>query len=459
MKIRPARRMRGRLRVPGDKSISHRAALIAALATGGPVRLANFSTSADCASTLDCLQHLGVAVKRHADMTVEIAGAGLQLPSAPHAPLDCGNSGTTMRLLAGVLAGQQFTATLTGDDSLRTRPMRRIIGPLAQMGARITATDEHAPLVIDGQHPLAAITHAPTVASAQVKSCVLLAGLNADGRTTVIEQTPTRDHTERLLRWFGVEVETAKMAESSAPTRPEAEAAEADNDNVNDAAQMVSLVGLQQFDARDCVIPGDISTAAFFLVAAALMPGSDLTINGVGLNPTRAQMLSTLGALGADVTIAAVREQPNEPVGDVRVRGHAEFAPVLSGANVLRGSLIAALIDELPILCVLGTQVAGGLTIREARELRVKETDRISAMVRNLRALGAEVEEYDDGLSVNGPATLRGARLDAYGDHRVAMAATVAALIAQGASEIVGADCVRISCPEFFTLLESVLER
>lgn len=447
--------MRGRLLVPGDKSISHRAALVAALATGGAARLTNFSTSADCAATLDCLQQLGVEVKRQADTAVELAGAGLQLPSAPPTPLDCGNSGTTMRLLAGILAGQQFTATLTGDRSLRTRPMRRIIAPLTQMGATLTAADERAPLIVTGRQPLTPITYAPTIASAQVKSCVLLAGLNAAGRTAVIEQTPTRDHTERLLRWFGVEVET-KPTEQRATTCAEAEA---DNDHESAAAQIISLTGLQQFAARDCVIPGDISTAAFFLVAAALLPGSDLTVNGVGLNPTRAQLLSTLAALGADLSVTDVREQAHEPVGDVRVRGHGGFAPVAAAANVLRGSLIAALIDELPILCVLGTQVAGGLTIRDARELRVKETDRISAMVRNLRALGAEVEEYDDGLFVNGPCALRGARLAAYGDHRIAMASAVAALIAQGASELDDADCVRISCPEFFTLLESVLER
>jgi 3-phosphoshikimate 1-carboxyvinyltransferase len=434
MIMQPARRVRGRVRVPGDKSISHRAALLAALNSGGRVRIENFATSADCASTLACLGQLGVQIDRR-DQTVEIVGAGLQLPRAPIAPLDCGNSGTTMRLLAGLLAGQPFMTTLTGDDSLRARPMRRVLEPLTQMGAHIAAHAGFAPLELTGRHPLAPISYTPPVASAQIKSCVLLAGLNADGRTTVVEHTPTRDHTERLLRWFGVEVEATQV----------------------DGAQTVALDGGAQLAARACAIPGDISSAAFFMVAAALLPDSDLTLTGVGLNPTRTQLIDTLRALGADVQVEAVREQTNEPVGDVRVRGG--LAQMAAGANVLHGPLIAALIDELPILCVLGTQLEGGLTIRDAGELRVKETDRIRAMALNLRALGAEVEEYEDGLIINGPARLVGARLAAYGDHRIAMAAAVAALSAAGASEIVGADCVAISFPEFFSLLESVLTR
>ena len=427
--------MRGRLLMPGDKSISHRAALLGALADGGRVRVENFSPSADCASTLACLRQLGVSVM-HRAAAVEITGAGLRLPRPPATPLDCGNSGTTLRLLAGVLAGQNFTSTLTGDDSLRARPMRRVIEPLTRMGAHVEAHDGRAPLVIKGQRPLAPISYTPPVASAQVKSCVLLAGLNADGRTAVVEQTPTRDHTERLLRWLGVEVETTETA---------------------DGAHVVSLAAPARLAARDCVVPGDLSAAAFFLVAAALLPDSDLTLAGVGLNPTRAQLVATLRALGADVQVADVREQTNEPAGDLRVRG--SLRPAAAGANVLGGPLIAALIDELPILCVLGTQLEGGLTIRDAGELRVKETDRIRAMAANLRALGAEVEEYEDGLSVNGPVALRGARLDAHGDHRIAMASAVAALVAAGDSEIVGADCVAVSFPDFFALLEAALER
>jgi len=445
--------MRGLLPVPGDKSLSHRAALLAALADGGRTRIENFATSADCAATLACLEQLGVSVRRQGT-TVKIEGAGLKLPRASVAPLDCGNSGTTMRLLAGILAGQRFNSVLTGDESLRTRPMRRVIEPLAQMGARIESRAGCAPLIINGRHPLASISYAPPVASAQIKSCVLLAGLNADGRTAVVERTPTRDHTERLLRWFGVEVATTE--EINVRAHAETEMIEA---QTNTSAHIVSLAGPARLAARDCTLPGDISSAAFFLVAAALLPDSELTISEVGLNPTRTQILDMLGALGADVRVEHTREQTNEPVGDVRVRGRGRLAPVARDANVLRGSVIAALIDELPILCVLGTQVQGGLSVRDARELRVKETDRISAMVKNLRALGAEVEEYEDGLFVNGPVALRGARLDAYSDHRIAMACTVAALIATGESELAGADSVRISFPEFFPLLDSVLER
>ena len=445
--MQPARRVRGRVCVPGDKSISHRAALLAALADGR-VRVENFSTSADCASTLACLAQFGVRIQRHGT-SVEIAGAGLRLPAAPAAPLDCGNSGTTMRLLAGVLAGQNFSATLAGDASLSARPMRRIIAPLELMGAQIAAQAGCAPLHIEGRRPLQAISYAPPVASAQVKSCVLLAGLYADGRTTVVEHTPTRDHTERLLCWLGVELET-RAATGIEARNDEAQAA---------ATQRISLTAPTRLAARDCVMPGDISSAAFFLVAAALLPGSDLIIEGVGVNPTRTQIIATLSALGADVSIEAARTQTNEPVGDVRVRGTGRLVPVCAGANVLRGASVAALIDELPILAVLGTQVAGGLTIRDAAELRVKETDRISAMVTSLRALGAEVAEYEDGLAVAGPVQLKGARLDSCDDHRVAMAAAVAALIATGESELAGADCVRISFPEFFPLLETLVER
>jgi 3-phosphoshikimate 1-carboxyvinyltransferase len=456
MRVEPARRVRGEVRAPGDKSISHRAALLAALAEG-EARLANYSTSADCAATLGCLQQLGARVERRG-ADVLLTGAGLSLTQAPAAPLDCGNSGTTMRLLAGVLAGQEFAATLTGDDSLRARPMRRVIEPLELMGARIEAEAERAPLRITGRRPLKAITYAPPVASAQVKSCVLLAGLNADGRTAVVERTATRDHTERLLRWFGVEVETSAGAHAD----PHASAQ-------TDAAQTVALAGPARLMARDCAIPGDISAAAFFMVAAALLPGSDLTLPDTGLNPTRTQIIDTLRALGADVRVEALADEANEPTGDVRVRGglaatrsDPTVRAVLAsagGTHVLRGALIAGLIDELPILSVLGTQLEGGLAIHDAGELRVKETDRIRAMVTNLRALGAEVEEYEDGLAVAGPARLRGARLEAYGDHRIAMACAVAALTAEGASEIVGADCVAVSFPDFFARLAEVAER
>jgi 3-phosphoshikimate 1-carboxyvinyltransferase len=430
--------------VPGDKSVSHRAAIIAALSTGEPVRISNFSTSADCAATLLCLEQLGVGVRREGT-SIEIAGAGLKLPHTPVAALDCGNSGTTMRLVAGVLAGQNFNATLTGDASLRTRPMRRIIEPLELMGARIASHEGRAPLRVEGSGALRSIEYVSPVASAQVKSCVLLAGLNARGRTTVVERRgATRDHTERLLEWFGVETKT---------TTDEAAHGE------QSLALAISLVGGQTLRARDVEVPGDISSAAFFAVAAALLAGSELRIEGVGLNPTRTQLLDTLRSLGADVSVENMMTRSNEAVGELVVRGAGSLAPLRDGANVLGGKLIAGLIDELPILAVAGTQIEGGLEIRDAAELRVKETDRVRAVCENLRAMGAQVEEYEDGLAVHGRTQLRGARLKSYGDHRIAMAFSVAALMAEGETEIEGADCVAVSFPEFFRLLESVVER
>jgi 3-phosphoshikimate 1-carboxyvinyltransferase len=444
MRIKPARRIRGRLELPGDKSISHRAAIIAALARGRSI-LRNYSTSEDCARTLECLRALGV----HADsvgVDVSVSGVGTSGLVAPEAALDCGNSGTTMRLLAGVLAGQDFSSTLTGDDSLRSRPMRRVIEPLEQMGARIASEQGHAPLRITGRKPLAALSYRMTVPSAQVKSCLLLAGLNAQGRTRVIEKEGrTRDHTERMLRWFGVAVETEQEREGDAGL-----------------SEVSAVEGPASFAARDLSIPGDISSAVFFIAAAAMLPGSDIEIEDVGLNPTRSQILRSLSQLRADVKVYAERERSNETVGTIRVRGGEGLtAPVEgSAANMLRGSLIPQLIDELPMLAVVGTQVSGGLTIRDAAELRVKESDRIAAVAVNLRAMGAEVTEYEDGLTVNGPTLLRGAKLDAFGDHRIAMAFAIAALIAEGESEIARAEeCVGVSFPEFFRILESVVER
>ena len=453
MRISPAKLLRGRVSVPGDKSISHRAAMLAALASGGPVRVSNFAASADCASTLACLARLGVHVRREGSSVYIQGGAGL--PREARGPLDCGNSGTTMRLLAGILAGRDFVSTLTGDDSLRTRPMRRIIEPLELMGARVESRGGgRAPLTVFGRAPLAPIEYLMPVASAQVKSCVLLAGLRADGPTTVIERGgATRDHTERLLRWFGVEVCSQPIAVLEPSPGGGAGAA------VAAGASAVSVEGGVRLRARDVIVPGDISSAAFLLVAAALLEGSDLTLEGVGTNPTRAAILPLLRALGADVAADAEREASNEPAADIRARGAGTLAPVRAGANRIDGALSAALIDELPVLAVAGTRVEGGLEIRDAAELRVKESDRIAATVANLRAMGAEVEERADGLTVAGPTRLRGARLRSFGDHRVAMASAVAALTARGDTEIEGADCVAVSFPEFFPLLESIAVR
>lgn len=447
MRIRPARRINGTLSLPGDKAISHRAAIVSALAHGAS-RIENFSTSEDCAATLSCLKRLGVRVNFETGC-VHLEGVGLKGLRAPVTELDCGNSGSTMRMLAGVLAGQDFESVLTGDESLRRRPMKRIIEPLEMMGARIESMDGCAPLRIIGSKPLKAISYDMPVASAQVKSCILLAGLYANGRTCVKESRgATRDHTERMLRWYGAKVEYA-----------------AGDENLSSAE--IHIEPPAQLKARDYRVPGDISSAAFFIAAASLLPGSKLLIKGVGLNRTRTQFLSTLRALGADVSIktgevdkegmlAALEEE----YGDVIIRGVAGLAPArLNESNVLGGALIPQLIDELPMLAVLGTQVMGGLTIRDAAELRVKETDRIAATVENLRAMGALVEEHEDGLTIERRTHLRGARLNAHGDHRIAMAFTVAALLAEGESEITGADCVSVSFPEFYTLLESLVER
>lgn len=442
MRIQPAQRIRGRLRLPGDKSISHRAALLAALAHGQS-ELTNYSTGADCASTLSCLRQLGVSVERAAQ-SVRIEGVGTRGLSASAAALDCGNSGSTMRLLAGVLAGQDFVSELTGDGSLRQRPMKRIIEPLELMGARINSAAGYAPMQISGRQPLAPINHEMKVASAQVKSCILLAGLNAEGRTQVIEDAgSTRDHTERMLRWFGLADETRE--EMRAGT----------------LKSVITLDGPAQLKAHDVMIPGDISSAAFFIAAASLLPGSELELEAVGLNPTRAQILSTLQSLGMNVHTTNAREQCNEPVGNIVVSSDEKQVSRLSSeaTKTLRGPAVARLIDELPVLAVIGSQLPGGLEIRDAAELRVKESDRISATVENLRLMGATVEEFADGLRVNGRTRLRGAQIRTHGDHRIAMAFAVAALLAGDESELDDAACVSISFPEFFELLEAVSER
>ena len=426
--------------MPGDKSISHRAAMVAALAEGAS-RISNFSTSADCYSTLSCLRGLGVSiVRKGADLLIDGVGrAGLRPPPAP---LDCGNSGTTMRLLAGILSGQNFESTLTGDASLRSRPMARIIEPLRMMGASISSDDGRAPLVIHGQQPLQAISYELRVASAQLKSCILLAGLNAVGRTEIIENEVTRDHTERMLRGFGVQIESGTI--------------EKDRKN----ARSVAITGPCIFHARDISIPGDISAAAYFIAAAALLPGSSLEVRDVGVNPTRVLFLKHLRALKMDVEIRETHEESNEPVGLIRVYGSEKrtSSAKFDSPMTIQGLLVPQLIDELPLLAVVGSQLKGGIEIRDAAELRVKESDRIATTAMNLRAMGAEVDEFDDGLRVCGRARLRGAKIDPRGDHRIAMAFTVAGLIADGETEIEDAECVAISFPEFFELLESAVE-
>lgn len=432
MKLSPARRIRGRLTLPGDKSISHRAALIAALASGSS-EISNFSSAADCASTVACLQQLGARVET---VDGKLRFAGDQQLIAPNAPLDCGNSGSTMRILAGVLAGvagQDFSAELTGDESLSARPMRRIIEPLELMGATIESNDGKPPLRIRGSGQLVPITYQLPVASAQVKSAILFAGLFANGRTTVIEKLPSRDHTERLFNGFGVPVTT--------------------NSDLS-----ISIDGPARLTGGPITIPGDVSSAAYFVAAAMLLSGSELTIDSVGLNPTRAAFLSVLRAWGAEISTSDLRDERNEPVGTIHVSGGLHSAPA-GDDRKLSGAMIPALIDELPLLAVVGSQIPGGIQIRDAQELRLKESDRLQATAQNLRAMGAAIEEFDDGIGVAGPTELRGARVDSFGDHRIAMAFSVAALIAQGETEIEGAGCVRISFPEFYELLHSLAEK
>jgi 3-phosphoshikimate 1-carboxyvinyltransferase len=425
--------------MPGDKSISHRAAMFAALADGTS-SITSFSTSADCAATLSCLKQLGVSIERASEGLL-ISGVGIDGLRASQAPLDCANSGTTMRLLAGILAGQDFNSTLTGDESLRSRPMQRIIEPLQMMGARISSDGGRAPLFIHGHKGLNAISYELLIASAQVKSCILLAGLSAKGRTEVIENQTTRDHTERMLCSFGVQVETGD--------------AEREGEN----ARVAVVNGPARLTAQRVSIPGDISSAAYFIAAAALIPGSSLEISDVGLNPTRVVFLERLRALGLDLVVTNGREHNHEPVGVIRVEGpRKERFETPESPMTIGGLVVPQLIDELPLLAVVGSQVEGGIEIRDAAELRVKESDRIATTAQNLRAMGAVVEEFADGLRVAGRARLRGAKIDPRGDHRIAMAFTVAGLMAEGETEITNPDCVAVSFPEFFELLESVVE-
>ena len=411
--------------------MSHRAALIAALASGSS-EISNFSTARDCASTVACLRELGVSIERRDQ---KLIFAGDQKLTAPRRPLDCGNSGSTLRILTGVLAGHDFTAELIGDESLSSRPMRRIIEPLELMGAKIEATGGKAPLKIQGSAKLNPITYKLPVASAQVKSAILFAGLNAAGRTTVIETTPSRDHTERLFNGFGVPVTTGRNADLS-----------------------ITLDGPARFDGGAIRIPGDVSSAAYFVAAAMLLPQSQLTIEGVGLNPTRAAFLSVLSSWGGDISTNDEQTERNEPFGTINVRGGIDRAAD-DTERTLSQAMIPSLIDELPLLAVVGSQIDGGIRIRDAGELRLKESDRLATTALNLRAMGAEVEEFDDGLWVSGPTPLRGALIESHGDHRIAMAFAVAALIAKGETQIEGSECVGVSFPEFFPLLESLVKR
>ena len=417
--IRPAASLQGIIQLPGDKSISHRYAMLAAIAEGA-TRIENYSTGADCQSTLACVAALGAKVEKAGGVT-SIEGRGLDGLHAPGEMLDAGNSGSTIRMLSGILAAQRFETRIGGDDSLSRRPMQRILDPLRHMGACIEAREgKFPPLSIRGA-PLHAIEYTLPVASAQVKSCVLLAGLYAEGRTTVHEPVRTRDHTELALREFGADVEIVKRA--------------------------ITVTGRPRLQARSLRVPGDLSAAAFFLVAALIVPESQLTIRGVGLNPTRSALLDFLSEMGAPIKILEVAANAGELAGDVQIRK----APIRGG--VLEKARTAALIDEIPALAVLGAASEAGLVVRDAAELRVKETDRIATIAENFHRMGLAIEVREDGFRVPGRQRFRAAQLDSFGDHRIAMAFSVAALAADGACEMEGAESACVSFPEFFDTL------
>jgi 3-phosphoshikimate 1-carboxyvinyltransferase len=419
--VRPAREVRGGVSLPGDKSISHRYAMLAGIAEG-PSRLENYSTGADCASTLGCMRALGVswARKDAVDNIIEVQGHGLSLtPSV--APLDCRNSGSTMRMLSGIVAGQNFTSEMVGDESLSRRPMERVITPLSLMGAKIASQSGRPPLRITGAK-LTAIDYKMPVASAQVKSCLLFAGLFAEGETHVEEPLRTRDHGEVALRAFGAMLERK--------------------------GNELRIRGGQKLCSIETRIPGDLSSAAFFLCAAALFPESQLTIPNLLMNPTRARLLDILMQMGLRISVTQLEEIHGEMVGTLQVEGGRLKGATISGADS------AALIDEIPVLAAIAPYTEQGIEVRDAKELRVKESDRIAAIAVNLRLMGAHVEEREDGLKIPGGQALRGVELDSFGDHRIAMAFAVAALRARGETLICGADVAAISYPAFFETLQ-----
>ena len=431
--IQPAKSLTGALELPGDKSISHRYAMLAALAEGTS-ELRHFSDAADCHSTLNCIRALGADVKTGKG-TVRITGRGARGLQSSWRALDAGNSGTTMRLLAGMLAGQDFSSKLTGDDSLQKRPMKRVIAPLREMGADIRGREDNfAPLEIRGAK-LHAIDYKMPMASAQVKSAVLLAGLFAEGATSVTEPARTRDHTEIALEEFGASIERD--------------------------GQTIRVHGLGNGNGRGKLVaksldvPGDLSSAVFFLAAASLFPDSNLLIHNVGLNPTRTVILDVFAERGASIHMLGLKSSQGEVIGDLAVKGAALKGGVISGRH------IPLVIDELPMLAALGPYTEEGIEIRDAAELRVKESDRIAALAENLRRMGAKVEERPDGLRIEGcrAGKLRGAEIDPHGDHRIAMAFAVAGLAAEGNTVIRDADCAGVSFPAFFAELNRLAER
>ncbi|GAA5345669.1 3-phosphoshikimate 1-carboxyvinyltransferase [Planifilum fimeticola] len=412
------------LRVPGDKSISHRAVMLGAIADG-TTRIENFLPGDDCHHTIECFQRLGVKIEREGATTLTVHGKGWKGLREPDQCLDVGNSGTTIRLLLGILAGSPFFSTVYGDASIARRPMARVVEPLRRMGARIDgrAGGRFAPLAVRGGELKGIEYHSP-VASAQVKSCLLLAGLRAEGWTKVKEPHPSRDHTERMLKAFGAELSLGEGA--------------------------VSVRGGQSLAGRHVRVPGDISSAAFLFAAALLVPGSRVTIRDVGINPTRTGILDVFRSMGAEVTVTPTDQWCGEPVGDVTVAGGP-----LRGVEV-GGDLIPRLIDEIPVLAVVATQAEGRTVIRDAAELKVKESNRIATVAEELRKMGAQVDETSDGLIIEGPTSLQGALLDSHGDHRIGMAMAVAGLASEGEVRVKGAEAISVSFPNFAEILKEL---
>ena len=428
LRVFKAPRIEAEIRVPGDKSISHRVVMLAAMSNGTCV-VRGFLPSEDCRCTVEAMRAFGIAIDQSEATTLVIHGQQGNL-QPPNRPIDCGNSGTLMRLLCGIAATQPFETTLTGDFSLSSRPMKRVIEPLTQMGASFRTTEQRdtAPLVIRGGH-LQPIRYKMSVASAQVKSSILLAALKASGKTTVIEPLPTRDHTERLLSYFLVQSQCETLGTGFA----------------------ISLYGDQIPESRDFTVPGDISSAAFWLVAAAAQEDSDLLIRGVGLNSTRTGILSVLLRMGAKIREVIVDCDQKEPQGEIRIQGERLRGTLIEGREIPR------MIDEIPILAVAGALAQGRTIIRDAKELRVKETDRLAAIATNLQAMGVEVVELEDGLEIYGGAPLIGARVKSYGDHRIAMAFAIAGMFAKGNTIIEDTDCIATSYPGFGEQLLSFL--
>lgn len=425
-KITKAKRLRGEILTPGDKSVSIRALLMGALARG-TTSITGLGTGEDVQSAALCLKGLGILFNWKSPADVDVTGKGLFNFTPPQQELDARNSGTSFRLLSGILAGQNFTSIITGDESLCSRPMRRIVEPLRKMGSQITGPQDGGfpPLTIHG-NPLKGITYVSPVASAQVKSSILLAGLHAEGKTMVTEPAISRDHTERMLRYFGVPV--------------------------TQEGTSVTITGKHNFDAQPIHVPGDISSAAFFIIAALLVPDSKVTIRNIGINESRTGIIDVVNQMGGNIELTNQRFLNEEPVADLTITT-AELHGV-----TLEGEIIPRIIDEMPILSVAATQAKGETIIRNAEELRVKESDRIKSIVENLRAMGAEVYEKNDGMIIPGPQKLTGADINGYNDHRIIMAFTIAGLIAEGTTVIDNEEWADISFPGFFNLLEKLQE-